>query len=75
MRQTHRGYSGMGLGCEELDTMVDALSGVQGVYGARVSGGGSGGTVAILCEESALPAITDLAERLTFGKPFPGLIT
>jgi len=45
------------------------------VYGARISGGGSGGTMAILCEKRALPAIVELATKLTFGKPFPGLIS
>jgi galactokinase len=79
MRQTHRGYTSIGLGAPELDEMLEALDreiGVQGgVYGARISGGGSGGTMAILCEERALPAITALATRLTFGKPFPGLIS
>ena len=46
----------------------------EGVYGARVGGGGSGGTVVVLMEESTLPAVEQLATRLTFGKPFPGFI-
>lgn len=78
MRQTHRGYGTIGLGCPEVDEMIHALTqdlGVAaGVFGARMSGGGSGGTVAILCRESALPAIEALAQRMTFGTPFPGLI-
>lgn len=78
MRQTHRGYTSIGLGCAELDVMIDALTtqlgAAAGVYGARMSGGGSGGTVAILCEETALPAVRELAARMTFGKAFPGLI-
>ena len=78
MRQTHRGYTSIGLGAPELDEMLEALGreiGLRGgVYGARISGGGSGGTMAILCHERALPAIRELAGRLTFGKPFPGLI-
>jgi galactokinase len=79
MRQSHRGYTSIGLGAPELDQMLEALDAevglAGGVYGARISGGGSGGTMAILCHERALPAITALATRLTFGKPFPGLIT
>ena len=78
MRQAHRGYTALGLGAPELDAMLEALDAeiglAGGVYGARISGGGSGGTMAILCEERALPAIAALATRLTFGKPFPGLI-
>ena len=79
MRETHRGYSSMGLGCEALDAMLEALGreiGVAGgVYGARISGGGSGGTMCILCSKAALPAIEALAQRMTFGgKPFTGLI-
>jgi hypothetical protein len=35
-----------------------------GVYGARVSGGGSGGTVVVLCERSALPALQVRMPRL-----------
>ena len=35
---------------------------------------GSGGTVAVLCDEAALPAIEALAREMTFGEPFPGLI-
>jgi galactokinase len=77
MRQAHRGYTSIGLGCHELDVMLQALSALgpgKGVYGARVSGGGSGGTVVVLCREDAIPAVEALAQRLTFGKPFAGLI-
>ena len=77
MRQSHRGYASIGLGCEELDAMLAALEGLgpdAGVYGGRVSGGGSGGTMVVLCREDAVPAVEALAERLTFGKPFTGLI-
>ena len=78
MRLTHRGYSTIGLGCRELDEMVTALDTevgpAGGIYGSRMSGGGSGGTLAILCEVSALPRIVEIATRMTFGRPFPGLI-
>lgn len=78
MRLTHRGYTTIGLGCPELDAMLSALDTeigfAGGIYGSRMSGGGSGGTLAILCEKAALPQIVELATRKTFGKPFPGLI-
>lgn len=78
MMQAHAGYSSIGLGCPETDIMVRKLAELgpaAGVYGARVSGGGSGGTVVVLCERSALPAVEALARATTFGgEPFTGLI-
>jgi len=68
--QSHAGYSSIGLGCPETDAMVEgvrALGPKRGLYGARVSGGGSGGTVVVLLERTALPALTRLAKKL--GRP------
>jgi len=70
--QSHAGYSRMGLGCPETDAMAAAareLGPDQGFYGARISGGGSGGTVVVLLEESALPKLEQL--RLKLGTPHP----
>jgi len=36
--------------CEELNFMVQEVSGYQGVYGARMSGGGFGGCIVALVE-------------------------
>jgi L-arabinokinase len=58
MLQTHRFYSDLGLGSEETDLLVNLLTdagAANGVYGARVSGGGSGGTVAVLCDHALSP--------------------
>lgn len=57
--QSHRGYSLMGLGCPETDSMISILQSMRdvGVYGGRISGGGSGGTVIVLCEHSAVPLV------------------
>ena len=52
MYQSHAGYSAIGLGNKNTDDIMDRVlrSGpANKVYGARVTGGGSGGTVAILC--------------------------
>jgi galactokinase len=71
MYQSHAGYSSMGLGCPETDAMVDAVRQVGsegGFYGARVSGGGSGGTVVVFLEERALPKLKELAEILSPDK-------
>jgi L-arabinokinase len=74
MYQSHTGYSSIGLGCPETDAMVDAVrerGPGRGFYGARVSGGGSGGTVVVLLRSAALPELRRLAESLTFGEPGP----
>ncbi|KXU34715.1 hypothetical protein AXK11_07680 [Cephaloticoccus primus] len=65
--QSHAGYSSIGLGCPETDAMVEAVRAQgarRGLYGARVSGGGSGGTVVVLLERESLPALTRLAKKL-----------
>jgi L-arabinokinase len=52
MYQSHTSYSICGLGdvhTDELVEMVKQQKG-KGVYGAKITGGGSGGTVCILCE-------------------------
>ena len=51
MMQSHESYSAAGLGNEYTDKIVEMVraSGADnGVFGARVSGGGNGGTVCIL---------------------------
>jgi L-arabinokinase len=51
MMQSHESYSALGLGNEftdEIVGMVRAAGAANGVFGARVSGGGNGGTVCIL---------------------------
>jgi galactokinase len=72
MFQSHEGYNAMGLGSTETDEMVGALKEIspdQGIYGARVSAGGSGGTVVVLLEETALPGLEQL--RQIFNTPHP----
>ena len=80
MLQGHVGYTAVGLGSPETDAIVAALVAIGpagGVYGARISGGGAGGTVVVLATTAALPAIEALARTpaLTFtGDPFTPLI-
>jgi L-arabinokinase len=74
MYQSHSGYSSIGLGCPKTDAMVDAVRerGPEcGFYGARVSGGGSGGTVVVLLKSAAVPELRRLAETPTFGETGP----
>lgn len=64
MYQSHAGYSSCGLGCVECDDLVSRLSGLgvpHGIFGARITGGGSGGTVAILAKRSAESTIQRVA--------------
>lgn len=63
---SHAGYSAMGLGCPETDAMVmlcRRLGPSRGVYGARVSGGGSGGTVVVLLEADRGHAALETARQ------------
>ena len=52
MLQTHASYSRCGLGADGTDELVAAVDTParreRGLYGAKITGGGSGGTVAIL---------------------------
>jgi len=51
MYQSHYAYTECGLGCEATDLLVDlarAEGPSHGIYGAKVTGGGAGGTVAVL---------------------------
>jgi len=68
MRRSHLGYSFLGLGSPETDAMVEAIrrrGPGQGFFGARISGGGCGGTVVVLLAESALPSLHRLAAEMT----------
>jgi L-arabinokinase len=71
---SHEGYRAMGLSCPEVDAMVATVHEhgyAAGFFGARVSGGGSGGTVVVLLEEKALPRLEALAHSPVPGQPAP----
>jgi L-arabinokinase len=70
MGASHESYSRCGLGAPETDRIVEAVRAAgseHGLIGARVSGGGSGGTVVVLGREGAEPVVRRLAERLGAG--------
>ena len=60
MYQSHNAYSECGLGSKATDILIEMCraAGVEkGIYGAKITGGGAGGTVAILAEKSAKTTI------------------
>lgn len=74
MLQAHASYSRCGLGCAETDAIVKAAmepAGGNGIYGAKITGGGSGGAVCLLCDargvENARALARDLEEQT--GRP------
>jgi L-arabinokinase len=66
MYQSHTSYSTCGLGDRHTDELVEMVRHQQGkgVYGAKITGGGSGGTVCILCEgEEGLQTARSIHQR------------
>jgi L-arabinokinase len=66
MYQSHASYSACGLGSTGTDRLVEILrsEGVSaGIYGAKITGGGSGGTVAVLGQRHAVETIHRVAQR------------
>jgi L-arabinokinase len=64
MYQSHASYSACGLGSEGTDALVGlarAAGPAQGLYGAKITGGGSGGTVAVLARADAADAVRRVA--------------
>jgi galactokinase len=68
MYESHASYSACGLGSEGTDRIV-ALAGERGVarriYGAKITGGGSGGTVAVLAGAEAGETVHAIARQYT----------
>ncbi len=65
MYESHASYTRIGLGCEETDLLVElgrAAGPNKGVYGAKITGGGSGGTVAFLTHgDQAAQTVDEIA--------------
>jgi L-arabinokinase len=65
MYASHESYSACGLGSPGTDLLVKLVREAgsnQGLYGARITGGGSGGTVVVLGRASARNAIDRIVE-------------
>jgi L-arabinokinase len=66
MLQSHESYSACGLGAHGTDLIVKLVREAGsdgGLYGARISGGGSGGTVVVLGRADAGNCIAGIAEK------------
>jgi L-arabinokinase len=67
MQASHWSYGwNCHMGCRETDLIADLVrrrGPDQGLYGAKITGGGSGGTVAILAGEDAEPLVRRIADE------------
>src|SRR5439155_937810 len=64
MFASHQSYSACGLGSEGTDRLVELVRAAGpdcGLFGAKITGGGSGGTVAVFGTHDAEAAVRDIA--------------
>ncbi len=61
--------------CSELDALVEVAGSVEGVHGARMTGGGFGGCAIALAEEAALPRLQEaVREKYDARQKKPALV-
>ena len=76
MYESHASYSACGLGSTGTDLIVDSVRSAgadQGLFGAKITGGGSGGTVAVLGNRTAEKVLHEVANsygKLTAHQPY-----
>ena len=66
MHQSHESYNRCGLGSPGTDALValvEELGQAHGLFGAKITGGGCGGTVCVLGRADAEPAVREVARR------------
>ncbi len=65
MYASHESYSRCGLGSDGTDLLVELVKKRLdvGLFGAKITGGGSGGTVAVLGRSNAFDAVLDVADE------------
>jgi galactokinase len=66
MYESHASYSACGLGSRGTDLIVDLVRAAgpkTGLYGARITGGGSGGTVAVVGRADSDRTVADIVEQ------------
>jgi L-arabinokinase len=76
MYQSHHAYTECGLGAKATDFLVNLCrkqGAANGIYGAKITGGGAGGTVAILSDKNASEVIQKIFKEYSnagFGDPY-----
>jgi L-arabinokinase len=76
MYESHASYSACGLGSQATDLLVELVRAAgmdQGLFGAKITGGGSGGTVAVLGDRNAEPVVKNVVDSyatLTGHQPY-----
>jgi galactokinase len=66
MLESHASYGACGLGSDGTDrlvTLVTEAGPERGLYGAKITGGGSGGTVAVFATDAARGTVHEIARR------------
>ena len=63
MYEAHRSYTALGLNSTGTDLIVDLVRKEAGLFGAKITGGGSGGTVAVLGDQTSRAAIERVVDR------------
>ncbi len=63
MYASHDSYSACGLGTEGTDLLVELVRQSPNLFGAKITGGGSGGTVAVLGRNGADPEVKWVADE------------
>ena len=62
MYASHQSYTSLGLNSEGTDLLVDLVRKENDLFGAKITGGGSGGTVAVLGNQNSHTAIDRIAK-------------
>jgi L-arabinokinase len=73
MRGSHLSYSRCGIGSSSTDLLVQlahAAGPAKGVFGAKITGGGSGGTVCVLTQAGGKAAVQEIAAQ--YAEQHPG---
>jgi L-arabinokinase len=63
MYESHESYSACGLGSDGTDELVALVREEENLFGAKITGGGSGGTVAVLGKREASQEIKNVVEK------------
>ena len=76
MLGSHQSYTDCGLGSERTDLIVELVKedNQAFLFGGRITGGGSGGTVAVLGKRGATEALTGLVEKFERATSYRPLV-